>query len=81
MGLIELIVIDYLVGNEEGCNIVEEMEVKYQTDSDYAALEMKIEGEVRMEVGEKWKIRRDKEAIAKYQERLGELMRQKAGKG
>ena len=32
MGLIELIVIDYLVGNEEGCNIVEEMEVKHQTD-------------------------------------------------
>ena len=30
---------------------------------------------------EKWKIRRDEEAIGKYQERLGELMRQKAGKG
>ena len=44
-----LTVIDYLVVNEERCNIVDEMEVMHRTDFDHAALEIKLEGEVRRE--------------------------------
>ena len=42
-------VIDNLVGNEDGCNIVEKIQVRHRTDSVHAMLEMKIEGEVRRE--------------------------------
>ena len=61
--------------NEERCNIVEKMEVMHRTDSDHAALEIKLEREVRRERGkeEKWKIRWDQEARAEYKERLGEM--------
>ena len=39
-------VIDYTIGNEEGCRLVEKMEVRHRTDSDHAALEMKLKGKV-----------------------------------
>ena len=48
-----LTVIDYLVGNEEECNIVEKIEVMHRTDSDHAELEIKFEGEVKRKRGRK----------------------------
>ena len=37
-------VIDYTIGNEEGCRLMEKMKVRHRTDSNHAALEIKLEG-------------------------------------
>ena len=70
-------VIDYHVGNAEGCNVVEKNEVMHRTDSDHVALEIKRTSgkKGRGEEGkdEKWKIRWDEETIAEYKERLGKM--------
>ena len=68
-------VIDYAIGNEEGCRLVEKMEVRHRTDSDHAALEINLEGKVSEGAvkEEKWRIRWDEEAIAEYKEKLGDM--------
>ena len=47
MGPMGVIVIDYLMGNKEDCNIVEKIQVRHRTDLDHAVLEIKLEGDLR----------------------------------